>query len=437
MPDFIFRLPLDNQLTDAQRIALDYETSIVISGGPGSGKTVVTINRFLLPVKNNQDVMLFTYNRTLLAAIKGLLRAKSEEIFGELNEGAINNVINNNVESFSKFYGGIVYDNEVSVNNRFSNKINMRQGRKYSEIFFDEAQDLTPAVFAKAFILADKVSCGADNAQNLQGNFPPDESVEIILNNLRTQQHTDHQQLEANFRNTKEIFEFARGFVPDDENVQSIDVTELALGENPEILDNLNRDAQMVKIKEIIESSPTSNIGILVNYSNQVTDVKLYLEQNGYSCQANASENVSFSYYFNGMPALDEQIMFNRMRTPFIVTYDSCKGLEFDIVIMPFFNDSSNALNKPRPVKVRNAAGVWTPATNPDGTPIYEKNADGTIKMWATKNHYYVGATRARTSLYVLCYTRPDILSFHNDNDNDRITNLYNQTNPPEDDLPF
>ena len=138
MPDFIFRLPLDNQLTDAQRIALEYETSIVISGGPGSGKTVVTINRFLMPVKNNQDAMLFTYNRTLLASIKGLLRAKSEEIFGELDEVAINNVIQNKVASFSKYYGGIIYNEETAVSDRFQNKINSRNGRKYTEIFFDE-----------------------------------------------------------------------------------------------------------------------------------------------------------------------------------------------------------------------------------------------------------------------------------------------------------
>lgn len=418
MPDFIFRLPLDNQLTDAQRIALEYETSIVISGGPGSGKTVVTINRFLIPVKNNQDAMLFTYNRTLLASIKGLLRAKSEEIFGELNEVAINNVIANKVASFSKYYGGIVYNEEMAVNGTFTNKINSRNGRKYTEIFFDEAQDLTPAVFAKAFVLADKVSCGADNAQNLQGNFPPDEAVEIIFNNLNNQQPTEHQQLEANFRNTKEIFEFARGFVPDDENVQNIDTTELDNGENPEILDNLNRNDQLSKIKEIIENNPTSNIGILVNYGNQVTDIKQYLDNNGYSSQANAPENRSFSYYYNGMPLADELVMFDRMKTPFIVTYDSCKGLEFDIVILPFFNDASNALSKPRRRRVN------------DNTWIEETNVDGTTKMWATPNHYYVGATRARTQLFVLCYVRPSILDFHNDN-------LTNQNEVAGDDLPF
>ena len=50
--------------------------------------------------------------------------------------------------------------------------------------------------------------------------------------------------------------------------------------------------------------------------------------------------------------------------------------------------------------------------------------------MWATQNHYYVGATRARTQLFVLCYDRPSILDFHDDN-------LTNQNEAAGDDLPF
>ena len=399
MPDFIFRLPIS--LTDTQRLAIeDYEESLVVTGGPGSGKTTVTIFRFLTPVKNNQNALLFTYNRTLLASIKGILRNKAEELFGDLDEQTIRSVIENKVSSFYKWYaqGGQWFDSsldEDQIELRFKNT-----GKIYTEIFFDEAQDLTPAVFAKAFLLADKVTCGADNAQDLQSNFPPDEALSIILEKLNNQKHTDHQPLEQNFRNTKEIFELARGFVPDDEIVQSIDTSELPNGENPEILDLLSIDAQLSKIKEIIEANQSSNIGILVNYGNQVIDIKNYLEksENGYSSKPNAPDNKSFSYYYNGMPPAEEKIMFDRMKTPFICTYDSCKGLEFDIVIMPFFNDAANALSRQRRKR------------NNDGSYSNEFNFDGSPKMWATRNHYYVGATRARTFLYILCYQKPQLL---------------------------
>lgn len=422
MPDFIFRLPLT--LTDAQRLAIDdYNESLVVTGGPGSGKTTVTIFRFLTPVKNNQNALLFTYNRTLLASIKGILRNKAEELFGDLDEQTIKSVIENKVSSFYKWYaqGGQWFDStldESQIEQRFR-----QTGRIYKEVFFDEAQDLTAAVFAKAFILAEKVTCGADNAQDLQSNFPPDEALSIILEKLRDQQHTDLQPLEQNFRNTKEIFEFSRGFVPDDEIVQSIDTNSLQNGETPEILDNLSPDSQLLKIKEIIEANPISNIGILVNYGNQVIDIKNYLEspENGYSSKPEAPDNRTFSYYYNGMPNSEEQNMFNRMKTPFICTYDSCKGLEFDIVIMPFFNDAERALSKPRKKKIND---VW----------LEEKNADGTTKMWATRNHYYVGATRARTMLYLLCFQKPQLLL-------DLVElispNHQNQVNLFDDDLPF
>ena len=423
MPDFIFRLPL--RLTDAQRLAIDdYDESLVVTGGPGSGKTTVTIFKFVEALNNTRSTLLFTYNRTLLASIRGILRGKGEELFGEGHTEKIETIINQNTASFYKWYaqGGQWFNaslDENQIANRFQ-----RVRRKYDEIFFDEAQDLTPAVFAKAFMLAEKVTCGADNAQDLQSNFPPDEALSIILEKLRNQKHTDLQPLEQNFRNTKEIFEFARGFVPDDEIVQSIDTSDLPNGENPEILDNLSTEAQLSKIKEIVEANPASNIGILVNYGNQVIDIKNYLEnpENGYSCKPNAPDNRTFSYYYNGMPQAEEQIMFDRMKTPFICTYDSCKGLEFDIVIMPFFTDAANALNRQR--RKRNADGSYT----------YELNFNGSLKMWAIRNHFYVGATRARTLLYLLCYQKPqlltDLLEFISPNN-------LNQINLFDDNLPF
>lgn len=417
MSDFIFRLPIDNQLTDTQRIALEYDTSIVVSGGPGSGKTVVTIYKFLTPIKNRKDAILFTYNKTLLASIRGLLLAKSEDLFGDLDKLSIDSIIESNVASFSKFYGDIVYDEGDLVEEKFEDKINSRFGKKYSEIFFDEAQDLTPAIFENAFILAEKVSCGADDAQNLQGNFLQDEAVDVILDSLNNQKETYLQQLEANFRNTKEIFEFARAFVPNDDSVQSINVDDLPRGENPEIFNGLSDSLQLQKILEIIRNNPINNIGIIVNYGNQVTLIKNYLEENGYSCKSDSVDNLSFSYYFNGMNQSDEIEMFNKLKTPFIVTYDSCKGLEFDIVIMPFFNDAENALSKARKLRIKDE----------NDKCIYARNADGTIKKWATINHYYVGATRARTQLFVLCNIRPAILDFF-------YEKLSSQTNT---DLPF
>jgi superfamily I DNA/RNA helicase len=107
--------------------------------------------------------------------------------------------------------------------------------------------------------------------------------------------------------------------------------------------------------------------------------------------------------------------MENRFRTPFNLTLDSCKGLEFDIVIIPYFEKANWALGNQR--QERNDGGNWINIFNADGTP----------KMWATPNHYYVGATRARRQLYILYDNRPTILCFQDEPQQDLF----------EDNLPF
>ncbi len=102
MSDFKFKLPVITKLTSHQSLAYNPTESMLITGGPGCGKNVVTIFRFLRPVRERKEVMLFTFNRTLMASIRGTLKEKAEELFGELDEKTVETVIANNVASFYK-----------------------------------------------------------------------------------------------------------------------------------------------------------------------------------------------------------------------------------------------------------------------------------------------------------------------------------------------
>src|SRR6185437_3655245 len=107
-----------------------------------------------------------------------------------------------------------------------------------------------------------------------------------------------------------------------------------------------------------------------------------------------------FSYYYAKMPREDKEAMEVQLKTPFIISYESCKGLEFDTVIMPFFQKASWAL---------------TTAKRDDNDNI-QLNADGTTKTICTKNHFYVASTRAKKNLYIFY---------------DWNTNIFNDFNTP------
>ncbi|MCX2485704.1 3'-5' exonuclease [Pedobacter sp. MR2016-24] len=389
MPEFKFNLPAITALNDDQQLAYDPRISMLITGGPGSGKTVVTIYRFLRAVQEKKHLMLFTYNRALIYSIKGTLRDRAEELFGGFNEEEVNKVVDEQLSTFYnwhyqqiKYFDAEAKEEEVKKNFKSYAEENMR----FDEILFDEGQDLPRTVYQNAFILGECISVGADRAQNYRGHYISEELEDTIFEGLKKQNtDTERQYLEANYRNTKEIFQFAKAFVPEDPRVQQMDTEHLRRGNNPEVRDGLAVDAQLEVLKEIIEANLNSNIGILVHSPEEITTIRLFLQKHEYSCSENAPLDRSFSYYYHKMSISDEKAMQKRLSSPFITTFESCKGLEFDVVILPFFERSDIATST--------------------------KNDDGRFK--ATPSHYYVAVTRARNDFIVLCNKKPLVLSFY------------------------
>lgn len=388
MPEFKFSLPPITALNDDQQLAYDPKSSMFVTGGPGSGKTVVTIFRFLRAVLEKKKIILFTYNRTLMYSIKGTLRDRSEELFGSFDKESIDIVVEEQLSTFFKWHkDNIVYYNPLSgaeeVADNFKSYVEIHG--QFVEMFFDEGQDLPRTVYGNAFILSKTVSVGADRAQNYRGYYSDDEVEDVINDELNAQQPTDWQYLASNFRNTKEIFDLAKKFVPRDPRVQRMESRLLRRGNNPEIQIGLNVGQQLNIVKTIVEANLNSNIGILVHFPTEITTIRMFLETIGYSCRPNADPAKSYSYYYNKMSINDEKYMKDKLSTPFITTFESCKGLEFDVVIMPFFDSSDVATTK--------------------------KNDEG--RFWATPNHYYVAVTRAKNDLFILCNNKPMALSFY------------------------
>ena len=62
---YYFRLPAITQLTLSQQAALSETEQIALSGGPGTGKSVVSLYRHLTNHQNGQNSLLLTYTTTL------------------------------------------------------------------------------------------------------------------------------------------------------------------------------------------------------------------------------------------------------------------------------------------------------------------------------------------------------------------------------------
>lgn len=394
MPEFRFSLPAINSLYADQQLAYHPRGAMLVTGGPGSGKTVVTIFRFLRSVRDDRDLMLFTYHKTLILTIRGMLRARAEELFGELDEERINEIVENKLSTFFQWHQDNIglfrpeaTSEECARNFRGYIGSRRRNNIKLDELFFDEGQDLPRIVYNNVGELTTNVSVGADRAQNFKGYYPEDQAEDIILSGIRMHIDSRRQYLDGNHRNTRQIFELAKKFVPEDLRVQAMRSEGLREGNEPEIRPGLSEAQQLAEVKRIIENFPTSNIGILCHFGNEVETIKDYLIGEGYSCAENAKDEKAFSYYWHDMDRIDEAVLKKKFRTPFITTFESCKGLEFDIVIMLFFQLSNRALTA--------------------------RNSDG--RTWATRGHYYVAVTRARSDIYILYSFKPASMNFYDE----------------------
>lgn len=343
MAEYYFNLPQITQLTIPQQAALNETKQIALSGGPGTGKSVVSLWRHISNYKQNKKSLLLTYATSLTKYLKTCCASQSQE--------AATNV-------------GRSYKDRNRIHNG-----------KWVEIIIDEAQDLSREYYNT--IIGTKVSYGADDAQILY----PDKSItqtelkELFSDNI-------DYVLDKNFRSTQRIMQFAKTAFPNAYIPQSTIAGCKEVGELPVMLIsgsnqwndetgkyNISNNRQDKSIVEIINSfkSPTHNIAILVPFKNDAQAFEIVLKGNNIT---------DYSIYYE-----DREGRFpdgaEEIKNIHITTFKSAKGLEFDTVIIPNFHKCNE---------------------------IYGRfNID-----W---QDYYVGATRARSNLYLI--TCQDIPHLH------------------------
>jgi DNA helicase IV len=313
MAGYYFNLPQITQLTISQQAALNETKQIALSGGPGTGKSVVSLWRHISNYQQSKKSLLLTFTTTLAKYLSACCQSQNQ-------------------------------DAAKNVGRSFKDKPKVRNN--WIEIIIDEAQDLPIDYYNEIKSIAN-VSYGADDSQIL---YPDNCSKQNELKTLFNS-NVDYV-LDKNFRSTQRIMQFAKVVFPDAYIPQSI-IIGLAnnIGELPVMLIsgknvwndekkkyNISNEKQDSSIIRIINQfrSDTHNIAILVPFKNDAQTFERVLNDNNIA---------DFSIYYDDRNRFQDGC--GDIKNVHITTFKSAKGLEFDTVIIPNFHKYQEVDNLP------------------------------------------------------------------------------------------
>jgi DNA helicase IV len=351
MAPFKFRLPPfsgNNGLTPQQRRAALIDKAI-FTGVPGSGKTTVAIWRIL----QKKDDLLLTYTRLLSAAISHL--TNNSENHDDVKEGHSRSIL-----GADQWYYGVTNKSFLSTdldNNQVLQKLrsnNVRLGK----VVIDEGQDLHDQFYRALKEISQSVTVGYDVAQQVFEDVDFDEnSLKVIFG------ENEATPLSQNFRNLFNIYNFARNFITNDPRANDSNMLQRLERERPGgdvWVYELDNDKIKETILKILSEQGDGNVGILLSSIDRVDHYSQILEDEG----------KEHSKYHSKIFFRQKREIESNLKNILVTTFKSAKGLEFDTVIMPDFEDAENEYRK----------------------------------------QYYVGATRAKRGLYIICSSLPDML---------------------------
>ena len=310
MGKFQFWLP--TKLTRVQKRAVDETEPIFLSGVPGTGKTVVSIYRLL----NSDNGILFTYGKLLKKTIIEKLMSQQNSNYQVDN---IHHWLWNQQGENRKYLEHMVDD----MHRENTIKMLQSQDVRYDEILVDEGQDLSISTYKVLSQLTDKISISADDAQQINNQEEASSEGEIkqLFPNL------SRFELDEVFRSAYELYKFAIQFVPNSARAYNATLLERLEQKNsgadkPFVYIEPNLDGMFEIVRDIVDDNPTDNIGILFE---DIVDIETFA--------AELSSEHEISVYHSGVDV--PNILHNIILT----TFKSAKGVEFDVVIIPYFKN--------------------------------------------------------------------------------------------------
>ena len=302
------KLPRGEQLTNEQVdiINLPYTKDWVISGAPGTGKTVMAIYR-AGQLARAKKVLILVYNRPLMLYLKAGVKGN-----------AYRNCEINTYYSWVNEHFGIkcpAYDDEDGWN-RLEAKAR-RMGKAYDHVIIDEAQDFPIQLIRTAKAISKNITCFVDPNQAIEAGKT---NTIHMLNQLCIE---SPYELTRNFRCTKPINDLAKLFWGGEgEYADSFEP-----GIKPTMIKCDDYDDQTDEVCRFIEQNPEKDIGIIVNNKNLKVTYETIEDRVGHIVPVQmfktmTSDHTTIDFDLDGVK---------------IVSYGAMKGLEFNVVILPRF----------------------------------------------------------------------------------------------------
>ena len=340
MPQFKFQIisRIDIERSQGGMVmlnAIDYDGpgNMIVTGCPGSGKTTVTLMRAEQLINAGKKVLVLTFQKLLKASLR--------------NSSSL--ALKEHIDNLHGWYSDNFDKKWVSREDEAAMIGTLAEWAGVDELLIDEGQDFEEKIY-KAFLpYCKRMSVGADNAQRLHRSGLVSEKIRAILEMHGTLYPVE---LHYNYRNSYEIYNFARYFLPANERVNNeapLRRMKKGVSEKPVVYHVSSDEQKFEQMRTLLRDAGDKNVAILLFKIEDVRPYATKLESMGFACSWHTSEHT----------------LTDDIENILVTTYISAKGLEFQVVIMP---------------DLELAAAQY--------------HANG--------EHFYVGATRARENLFLL-----------------------------------
>lgn len=338
------RFPRLIDLDQEQRLVFNNaptDKNIIITGAPGTGKTIMALHRAMKLAQLGKNPQLIMFNR-VLARYTNSGDSKTTVKVSTMHQWIYQwwrgstilkkkRIPEIKIDKFNKrFDWKAIFQEIIQINDKKSlNELN------WGHLLIDEGQDFEEDMYFalhnisgyfRSHGLESMITVFADDNQRLQISQNSSISDICEMFSIEDCDTLRKYSLTKNFRNTLETAKFAKHFQVNDHEVLQRPPTRK--GQIPSIYFLDSMDTIIKFISRIVSNFPGKQHGIIVEGSK--SDVHEYYKQ---ISQSKEFKDVKVNAYISGWKSFsDEKLDFISSNTITILNKQSAKGTEFDYV---------------------------------------------------------------------------------------------------------